>query len=162
MKNKQPIVYVARDIWFCNGLGDHQKIACFVSPAHLYESFKEYFEDGSVNQEFLVKFDNKPERVYLSKNAYFDVDARKKLSFKVDKIFKNYQSCKDYVNNTNNLLSNNHIRVLSSMIAQKNSIHNIAVKYGQKLEHKLIPSTKIIAKQQDDEEYVFALNEEIL
>ena len=38
MKNKQPIVYVAREIWFNNGLGTSQEIARFVSQAHLEHS----------------------------------------------------------------------------------------------------------------------------
>ena len=85
-----------------------------------------------------MNFDFRPNELYIDKYAGFNVDAHSTNSTSVNEIFKDYQSCKAYVDEMNNHLSYHIPEVSSSMAQQKYLIHSMAVEYGRKLEEEFI------------------------
>lgn len=144
MENKQPVVYVARNVKFYNGLGDVQDVACYVSKAHLQESFIKYFENGDIDKEYLVGFDYIPQISLLTDYAGFDAGSER--VDRVAEVFSDYKTCKEYVNEINRKLAQNIPNVPSDLEDKKYSIHKLAKKYAHQLEEDFISSKERIGE----------------
>lgn len=135
-KSKQPLVYVPREIGISEA-GKSCTIAYFVSKAYLQKVITEYSkEDGSLQAYYFVNFDNIPS-LYVD-----DLSIALQTSIgdnvEVCEIFKDYQSCKDFVNKINENLELDIYDLPISRYDQREVLQETAIKYGTNLEKQLI------------------------
>lgn len=135
-KGKQPIVYVAREIWMYDEMGEKVKVANFVSRAYLRKSIVEYKQDGSADKEFFVDFNVNPAIFAMDRNTSFHVQNGD--NEKVDQIFKSYEQCKQYVNVLNKNIVLDVYNFPVELYLTRNAVHEKAVEYGNSLEREFI------------------------
>lgn len=135
-KSKQPIVYVPREISISEA-GKSCILAYFVSKAYLQTVITEYNkEDGSAQAYYFVNYDNIP-------NKYVDdlcITLQTQIGDNVEvcEIFKDYQSCKDFVDKINKNLVLDIYDLPISRYNQREVLQEKAIKYGTNLEKQLI------------------------
>lgn len=132
--NHPPIVYVAREIWIYDELGKIYDVANFVSKAYLKKAVIQYENDGNAYKEFFV--DLKPIKYQKQDNSMFYTQDGNNI--KVFHVFKDYVSCRKYVDNLNSYIVSDIYHFPISLYTQRHSIHDNAVQYGKKLEEGFI------------------------
>ena len=139
MKSKQPVVYVARELKVPDEEGSYHVFGWFVSAAYLRRTVIDYTTSGDKYYNYLVDFSVEP--------AIFAIDD--KVSIFVEngdrqpksKIFKDYPTCKAYVNKLNEgrvehlLSSKSAYRYKSNVEAKFNEVMD----YAKRLEARCIP-----------------------
>ena len=141
-KNKRPIVYVAREFIYCDDNNKEMLGGYYVSKAYLHFAGKEYNEDGTISKEFKVDFvnryeclDKKDDEVFCELYAEIsDVKATKR------EIFKDYASCKKYVNEQNLKMATAIGTTSASKVVVRMEFYKQAYKYAAALEEKYIPA----------------------
>ena len=140
MKDKRPIVYVARELTtYCDGKVE-LRAGFYVSKAHLHFAGKTYNEDGTISKEFQVNYvnrfeslDNRPDEVFWD----FYAEISDAMPYRRE-VFTNYAECKKYVNEQNyKRLSIEGFISPSRLIRQE--VYKQVINYGEKLEEKYIP-----------------------
>ena len=99
MENKQPIVFVPRALKLLDGEGQltHQTFGWFVSKAYLKSVTTEYTTKGEIKTNYVVNFC--PQIHDWEEDVSILVENGDNVS--EHKIFKDYKSCKQYVNKLN-------------------------------------------------------------
>lgn len=141
MKNKRPIVYVARELsTYCDGKVELRGVGFYVSKAYLHFAGKTYNEDGTISKEFEVDYVNRFESLDKKPNESFwefYAETSDVKPFK-EEVFQNYAQCKKYVNEQNDKRLNTEGFVSPSrLIRQK--VYKQVISYGAALEEKYIP-----------------------
>lgn len=135
--NKRPIVYVARKLNYYDENNQSRLAGYYVSRAYLNFEGKWYNKDGAVTREYIIDFANTLEMLDDNVNEFY---AEKDLNTSTDKVFKNYKVCNKLVN----LLNSSFEKTVGSDSESKTSklmkLHKKALKYGEQLEQKFIPS----------------------
>ena len=122
-ESNQPVVYVARELSVANGEGKNYIFGYFVSKAYLRKKEIEYTPAGDINHN------------------HVGIHAENGDGESKSKIFKDYQSCRKYVNDLNK-------RRLITMTSDKTPYHCARIKqkfgevmeYAQFLEERYIPA----------------------
>ena len=138
-KSKQPIVYVAREIYIYDRENKCYRVANFVSRAYLMETTFKYNEDGSIDKEHFVDFGIDPAIFAIDRKTNFHVQNGHNI--RAIEIFDNYESCSKYVDKINKRLADTfdiYNTPLSLYGQQMHKIHNKAVEYGKSLEEEFI------------------------
>ncbi|MBQ3502423.1 MAG: hypothetical protein IJA72_02050 [Clostridia bacterium] len=150
MRNKRPVVYVARELsTYCDGKVELKGAGVYVSKAYLHFAGKIYNEDGTISKKFEVDYinrfeslDKKPDESFWE----FYAETSDVKPFK-EEVFQNYAQCKKYVNEQNDKRLNTEGFVSPSrLIRQK--VYKQVISYGAALEEKYIPLEE---RQQLDE-----------
>ncbi len=152
-KCEQPIVYVARKLYFYDDLGHTQEIAYFVSKAYLRKSTKQYNEDGSIDKEFYIDFNINPTIYAIDRNTFFH--ALNGDNIRVLEIFGDFDACRKYVDRINKRLSDHFSNVPSLTFNGESVIQRTAVEYGESLEKEFISPEErktSIDQSSDDQE----------
>lgn len=98
-KNKQPKVFVARELRIPDSKGFRHVFGWFVSKAYLTKELIEYTTSGDENHHYIVDFNLCP--------AIFAMDDGVRIFAEngdcetKSRIFEDYNSCKEYVDNLN-------------------------------------------------------------
>ena len=138
-ESNQPVVYVARELSVANGEGENYIFGYFVSKAYLRKKEIEYTPAGDINHNHIVDFNIWPAIFAIDNNV--GIHAENGDGESKSKIFKDYQSCRKYVNDLNK-------RRLITMTSDKTPYHCARIKqkfgevmeYAQFLEERYIPA----------------------
>lgn len=137
-QSKQPVVYVARELSAVNEYGDYYLFGYFVSKAYLRRKEIDYKESGDIEYNHIVDFNICPAIFAMDDNV--NIHAENGDGEAKAKIFKDYKSCKEYVDKLNK-------HRLASMVSDKYAYSRIIIKerfkevmkYAKYLEDKYIP-----------------------
>ncbi|MBO5910424.1 MAG: hypothetical protein J6Q15_02830 [Clostridia bacterium] len=131
--DKRPIIYVPAGLRYIKD-GVMYKVAYYVSRATLKSVHVECYEDGTVEHEYNIHF--------------MDIENAQKLYPKfyvcqgdatVSKIFKDYESCKGFVDELNYTFATTVGSISASKMEEKMELHKQAFKYCAELEEIYIP-----------------------
>lgn len=143
MEDKRPKVYVPRVLTTYNDNDMEIMIGYYVSKAYLSFVGKRYNEDGTVICKYEVNFVNG----FETKDADFEILDEDGEEFYVEtsvnvprnEVFKDYKSCKQYVDELNQKFAQAVGTTSASKIAKRMELHKKAIEFGAKLEEKYIP-----------------------
>ncbi len=135
-QSKRPIVYVERELGvYING--NYRTFGFFVSKAYLKETTINYENDGSKFVVSKVDFNVNPSIFIEDKD--FKICVENGRDVLKTKIFKDYSSCKKYVNEHNHKLATTVGTISASKIAKRMELHKTVLQYGVELESEYIP-----------------------
>lgn len=146
MKDKRPVVYVARTITGYENYSE-RLIANFVAKAYLIGMEKWWDPDGRTGETYYVEFCDQ----CFSWGEWVDADLTAEYpESRKDRVFKDYISCKKYVDKINK--DNVEYKLKSETDKSRRreivSIYKTAIAFGKVLEEKYIPLEE---RQQLDE-----------
>ena len=155
-KSKQPIVYVAREIYIYDRDCRCYKVANFVSKAYLMETNIKYNEDGSIDKQYFVDFNINPSIFAIDRKTHFHVQNGDNIE--VSTVFRDYESCRKYVTGINNRLADGAdiYNTPLSLYGQMHKIREMADVYGKSLEDEFIlPEERngLIQKLSNEDEF---------
>lgn len=139
-ESKQPVVYVVRQLRIPARDGDDGAFGYFVSKAYLQRAIIDYSISGDKEFHYFVDFNIYPE---ISVKDYYELihvengDCKRK-----SEIFKDYKSCKKYVEELNNDIFENSLDCISAEYCNKGYIEENNYKIcecAKLLEEKYIP-----------------------
>lgn len=137
-QSKQPVVYVARELKVGDGDGGYQVYGWFVSKAYLRRKTIDYTTSGDKYVNHIVDFNICPAIFAIDNNV--NIHAENGDGESKSKIFKDYQSCKEYVDRLN------EHRLRTTTIDKPQYIREKiegrfkeVMKYAKYLEEKYIP-----------------------
>lgn len=133
MKDKRPVVYVARKLTYFNKV--EEVCGYYVSKAYLNFVGKCYEKDGSISKEFIVDFVNDLEMMEFAEDIYAETDRNVSKT----EAFSSFDDCKKFVNQQNYELLNIEGRVPRSA---RVVMYKKAINHGEKLEQRYIPLEK--------------------
>ena len=136
-QNKQPVVYVVRELTV-DGVDDlYSVIGWFVSKAYLTKTMIEYTEEGDKYYGHTVDFNIGPAIFAIDNNV--DIHAENGDKASKSELFKDYKSCKEYAMRLNKLrlerLTKGKSEYDCEVIKKKFSE---AMKYAKYLEEKYL------------------------
>ena len=136
--NKRPIVYTIREIRTYNDEYEECRIGYFVSRAYVTHLDITYHKTGAAVKKYDIDF---CDMIYTDFNStpIWIVENGSKNEEYQSKIFKDYASCKNYVDQQNYIFATTVGTPAASKIAKRMELHKQALKYGAKLEEKYIP-----------------------
>ena len=138
-KTKQPIVYVARELKVADGYGSYHVFGWFVSKAYLKRTTIDYTTSGDKHCNHIVDFNICPAIFAIDDNV--SIHAENGDSEPRAEIFKDYKSCKEYVNQLNKGRVE-HFKNNKSAFRWQGCVeikYNEVMKYAKYLEEKYIP-----------------------
>lgn len=98
-ESKQPVVYVARELRVSDGDGGQFVMGWFVSKAYLTRKVIDYTTSGTRNCNHIVDFNIGPAIFAIDNNV--GIHAENGDGEPKAEIFRDYKSCKEYVNQLN-------------------------------------------------------------
>ncbi len=132
-EDKRPVVYVPRELHVYDTDGECIKFGYFVSTAHLRRKVVDYNEDGKNYNNYYVNLDHYISNMDNKINIYTENGDCCK-----DVIFKDYKSCKAYVDQLNQIqltiLKQERIYSLDKIERKFKEV----MEYGKALEEKYI------------------------
>ena len=138
MKDKRPVRYVARRIIGHENFGD-RLIAVFVARAYLMHMEKYWSKDGISGETYSVEFcdDGFAWGEWVDTNLSVEYPETR-----VDCVFKDYDSCKKYVDelNKSNFEYKLHNAQNKKEYSEIVSNYNTAIAFGNAMEEKYIPA----------------------
>ena len=136
-QSKQPVVYVARELRVGDSDGAYRVFGWFVSKAYLRRKTIDYTTSGDKYVNHIVDFNICPAIFAIDDNV--SIHAENGDSEPKAEIFKDYVSCKQYVNDLNKTRLSRLTRNESEYMCEKIENKLIEVmKYAKYLEEKYI------------------------
>ena len=134
-EDKRPVVYVPRELYAYDTDGECIKFGYFVSTAHLQRKVVDYKKNGENYNNYFVSLDHYISNMDNKINIYTENG-----DYCKDVIFKDYRSCKAYVDELNKwqLIILKQDRIYSLDIIERK--FKEVMEYGKMLEEKYIPA----------------------
>ncbi len=134
-EDKRPVVYVPRELHVYDTDGECIKFGYFVSTAHLKRKVVDYKKNGEIYNNYFVSLDHYISNMDNKINIYTENG-----DYCKDVIFKDYRSCKEYVDELNKwqLIILKQDRIYSLDIIERK--FKEVMEYGKMLEEKYIPA----------------------
>ncbi len=132
--NKRPIAYTIRELLTYDDEYNECLIGYFASRAYVTHLDITYHKTGAVVKKYDIDF---CDMIYTNFNSspVWIVENGSKSEVYQSKIFKDYASCKKYVDEQNRIyFTQNH-----TTMPRRMELHKQALKFGAKLEEKYIP-----------------------
>lgn len=135
-EDKRPVVYVARDLHAYDVDGEYFQFGYFVSTAHLDRKVIDYTKNGEKHNNYYVNLDHYISNLDNNVNIYAECGDSLK-----DRVFKDYRSCKEYVDQLNKYTIENLVKGKCIYSSEKINIKfKEVMEYGKMLEEKYIPA----------------------
>ena len=136
--NKRPIAYTIRELLTYDDEYNECLIGYFASRAYVTHLDITYHKTGAVVKKYDIDF---CDMIYTNFNSspVWIVENGSKSEVYQSKIFKDYASCKKYVDQQNYIFATSVGTTAVSKIAKRMELHKQALKYGAELERKYIP-----------------------
>lgn len=135
--NKRPIVYTIREIRTYNNEHEKCRVGYFVSRAYVTHLDITYHKTGAEVKKYDIDFCDMVYTDFNSSPVWFVENGSKNEVYQ-SKIFKDYMSCKKYVDQQNYIFETTVGTTSASKIAKRMELHKQASEYGKVLEEKYI------------------------
>ncbi|MBQ3502422.1 MAG: hypothetical protein IJA72_02045 [Clostridia bacterium] len=133
--NKRPIVYTIRELLTYDDEYNSCLIGYFVSRAYIAHLDITYHKTGAAVKKYDIDFCDMVYTNFNSSPVWFAENGSKSEVYQ-SKIFKDYASCKKYVDGQNSIyFTQNH-----TTMPRRIELHKQALKYCKVLEEKYIPA----------------------
>lgn len=138
-ESKQPVVYVARELRVLDGEGTNFVFGYFVSKAYLRRKIIDYTTSGTRNCNHIVDFNISP-AIFAIDNGV-GIHAENGDGEPKAEIFRDYKSCKEYVNQLNSGIVEHYSNSKSAYRwrGYAEAKFKEVMKYAERLESQLIP-----------------------
>ena len=132
--NKRPIVYTIRELSTYDDEYNICLIGYFVSRAYVTHLDITYHKTDAAVKKYDIDFCDMIYTDFNSSPVWFVENGSKNEVYQ-SKIFKDYVSCKKYVNEQNNI----YFKTNHTTMPRRIELHKQALEYGEALEEKYIP-----------------------
>ena len=141
-ESKQPVVYVARELRVPDGEGADFVFGYFVSKAYLRRKVIDYTTSGTRNCNHIVDFNISPAIFAIDNNV--GIHAENGDGEPKAEIFRDYKSCKEYVNQLNSGIVEHYTSSKSAYRWKGCAEEKFkeVMEYAKYLEEKYIPAVE--------------------